>query len=860
MDESKARPGFPGDRSQAAAEKLRALRERANQALEGHRSRLGEIEEQLTGRVRQLAEEFGATLGAATEAGLSREDELAALRRQVEEGNAKHERFVAQLRAAQQQLNALQSQPCTSCQQAAQQLAASDEELRRLREQLETSTREHDEDRARHEKFVEQLAAARQAITVLQHAAGETSNELRADLEDLKAAKSIVDDELAAARRDLAALHDECELSTSRVAELESALVAARDDSTASTAEALAAAEKELAENRAELVESRAELAQSQADLTQAQADLTQAQADLTQASDELTQTRAELTQSQAELAAVTAQVAALTDQVTTLSERAAAADRDYGATSDQVETLQAEAEHLRTEVQDLTSNFADATSLCEQLQQAVDAFAGERQEIEAAFASKHEALLEEKASLSELLTAAESELDQLRESLAADDQDKLQLTLNLQQAESACREYQRQVDKLEQNAAELAGQVAAGADAPQLRAELEASRAEAAGQLESARAAATEHAAAMEFLRADFTATQTELATLREASVPLAELTAARRETQAVQAKLTELQSALIDAQAETAAIRKASRTEVEYAELEQKCDLALADLQKLKRENGALRDDLAERPAASDQESPELIAVRSERDALMARITELEAAAETALTDSSDDQERADLQRRFEMAVDDVRQLKQENAKLKDRMAAAEKSGGGGAGAAPTGGNDWAAQRARLMASLQEEEGAGPVSSERAAERATVASTIAATDQALAAKDEELEELRAALEAKQTAAGASAAATAAEEALSVDDVVVAERQRLAQLTAEYEEKLRKAELELSLERAKLARDQAALRGRLSELPDAAAKPAEGEAEAADPSKPRRRWSFALGLQDDGASGSKKK
>jgi chromosome segregation ATPase len=812
MDESKARPGFPGDRSQAAAEKLRALRERANQALEGHRSRLGEIEEQLTGRVRQLAEEFGATLGAATDANLSREDEIAALRRQVEEGNAKHERFVAQLHAAQQQLDAIQSQPCTSCQQAAQQLATSDEELRRLREQLETSTREHEEDRARHEKFVEQLAAARQAITVLQHAAGETSNELRSDLEDLKAAKTIVDDELAAARRDLAALHDECELSASRVTELETKLVEARQESVASSAEALAA-ENELAENRAELAQSRAELAQSRA-----------------------------------ELAAVTAQVAALTDQLATLSERAAAADLDRGDAADQVETLQAEAEQLRTEVQDLTTSFADATALCEQLQQAVDVFAVERQDIETAFAAKHEALLEEKASLSELLAAAEGELDQLRETLAADDQDKLHLTLNLQQAESACREYQRQLEKLEQNAETLASQAAAGADAPQLRAELEA-----------ARAAAVEQAAAMEFLRADLTASQAELDKLREASVPLAELVAARREIQTTQNTVTETQAALAAARAETVEVRKASRTAAEYAELEQKCDLALADLQKLKRENGALRDDLAERPAASDQESPDLIAVRSERDALAARIAELEAAAETAQATSGDDQERADLQRRFEMAVDDVRQLKQENAKLKDRMAAAEKSGGGASGHAPTGGNDWAAQRARLMASLQEEESTGTVSGERAVDRATVASTISATDRALAAKDEELEELRAELAAKQTAAGASAAATAAEEALSVDDVIVAERERLAQLTTEYEEKLRKAELELSLERAKLARDQAALRDRMLDLPSQTEKAAAGEADPADPNKPRRRWSFALGLQDDNAGGKKK-
>jgi chromosome segregation ATPase len=812
MDETKARPGFPGDRSQAAAEKLRALRERANQALEGHRSRLGEIETQLTGRVRQLAEEFGATLGAATDANLSREDEIAALRRQVEEANAKHERFVAQLHAAQHQLNELQSQPCSSCQQAAQQLTAADEELSRLREQLETSTREHEEDRARHEKFVEQLAAARQAITVLQHAAGETSNELRSDLEDLKSAKATVDDELAAARRDLAALHDECEAATARVSELEAELSATQAQAAAAADQATVAASRAAA------------------------------------ADQELAEARAEIAESRTELAAVTAQVAALTEQVATLSDRAAESDRERSDAAGQLEQLCIEAEALRIEVESLTAGLSEATDLCETLRQAATSAASDRDAVEASFAQQHEALLEEKASLAELLAAAELELDQLREAVAAEDQDKLQITLSLQQAESACREYQRQVDKLERNAEELAAKATATADAPQLRSELE-----------TARATAAEHTAAIASLTAQLAASEAELSQLRQATVPQGDLAAAQREAQAAQSALAELQSALEAARAETAAVRKASRAESEFAELEQKCDLALADLQKLKRENGSLRDQLAERPAASDQESPELIAVRSERDALVALITELESAAETAQGTSGDDQDRADLQRRFEMAVDDVRQLKQENAKLRDRVAAAERSSGGASDHAPAGGNDWAAQRARLMASLQEEENTGTLSNERAVERATVASTISATDRAIAAKDEEIEELRAALAAKQTAAGASAAATAAEEALSVDEVIVAERARLARLTSEFEEKLRKTELELSLERAKLARDQAALRDRLLELPSISDKAAAGEAEPADPSKPRRRWSFALGLQDDSAGGKKK-
>ena len=95
---------------------------------------------------------------------------------------------------------------------------------------------------------------------------------------------------------------------------------------------------------------------------------------------------------------------------------------------------------------------------------------------------------------------------------------------------------------------------------------------------------------------------------------------------------------------------------------------DLALADVQKLKKENSALREELDSRPAASNEPSPELIALRSECETLTARVKELEKAVDPAAATADSSQEMDDLRRRFEMAVDDVRQLKQENARLED------------------------------------------------------------------------------------------------------------------------------------------------------------------------------------------------
>ena len=159
--------------------------------------------------------------------------------------------------------------------------------------------------------------------------------------------------------------------------------------------------------------------------------------------------------------------------------------------------------------------------------------------------------------------------------------------------------------------------------------------------------------------------------------------------------------------AQQELAELKTSAQSPPDLAErdeLQRKFDLALADVQKLKRELSEAREELPHRPEASDQESPELIAIRSERDALCSRIAELEATPPAA-ADADAQQDRDDLHRRFEMAVDDVRQLKQENAQLRDKLAASKTP----PGAATPGGNI-GRRDARLMAELEEEDGASP------------------------------------------------------------------------------------------------------------------------------------------------------
>ena len=274
-------------------------------------------------------------------------------------------------------------------------------------------------------------------------------------------------------------------------------------------------------------------------------------------------------------------------------------------------------------------------------------------------------------------------------------------------------------------------------------------------------------------------------------------------------------------------------------------KFELALTDVQKLKRENAELHAELASRPAASDEESPELVSLRSERDALAARVSELESAPPQTV-DADMEQGVADLQRRFELAVDDVRQLKQENIALHEQLDSQAAT----AEVPAIEGSDWQAQKARLLAELDAED-QGTLSNERRASRATIEGTISITDQVVAKKDEEITKLEAALQARPAEEEMDQLKqTIQEEIFGNDELIQAERRRLEEIQQEWQEKLRKAELEISVERAKLARNQSALEEKLANLPVT-----DQDGVPVDDSKPRRRWLSAMGIGEEDES-----
>jgi chromosome segregation ATPase len=282
------------------------------------------------------------------------------------------------------------------------------------------------------------------------------------------------------------------------------------------------------------------------------------------------------------------------------------------------------------------------------------------------------------------------------------------------------------------------------------------------------------------------------------------------------------------------------------ERDEMQQKFELALVDVQRLRGRVAELEQELARRPEINQVDSAELVALRAERDALSERVEQLEQRP-AAPMDANVQQDMADLQRRFELAVEDVRDLKTKNARLESQLAEA-----GSKAALPSDGDsmDWESQKRRLLAML---EGDGDATNDpvREKERATIEGTIEMTDAVVAEKDREIAELRA-----QLAGGAEAVASDVDaerdrkvnELVDADAVITEHRQRIAELERDLEGKLREAELELSVERAKLARQKVEL-DELRVQVDAERQLYEPNA---PPGAPRRRWRTKLGLGGD--------
>ncbi len=307
----------------------------------------------------------------------------------------------------------------------------------------------------------------------------------------------------------------------------------------------------------------------------------------------------------------------------------------------------------------------------------------------------------------------------------------------------------------------------------------------------------------------------------------------------------------------ARTAAESQAANVQVDVVTLRQKID-------ELEIERDELRDHCQRQAVGSAQNSDgerravELAKrVTAERDELSRRLAEAEQALAEAHTSASPDSAGAssaefeDLTQRYEMAVRDIRDLKKKNEDLERKCAAGSQAR---TPAAPGATLDWEARKRQLLASLEEDDGEEP-SEERREERTRIEDVVRETDAALRQREQEIEELRRQLAAQPVASATAIETAAAVEFLDKDEILKAERARIKELQTEWESKLRQAEIDISLERAQIARAQADLAERQRTIDDnGPAHDPRGAADGTGKSKkaPRGRWLSRLGLTDE--------
>jgi hypothetical protein len=127
-----------------------------------------------------------------------------------------------------------------------------------------------------------------------------------------------------------------------------------------------------------------------------------------------------------------------------------------------------------------------------------------------------------------------------------------------------------------------------------------------------------------------------------------------------------------------------------------------------------------------------------------------------------------------------------------------------------------------------------------------------IKQTDDEIARRDSEIADLRSLLEQQAIAQNGMAIGVAAvAEMIESDALIIAERLRLQELQQEWEHKQRHAEIEMSLERAKLARERLELQEKLQSFEEN--HPPETEDEKKNTKeRGRGRWLARLGLRDE--------
>ena len=327
------------------------------------------------------------------------------------------------------------------------------------------------------------------------------------------------------------------------------------------------------------------------------------------------------------------------------------------------------------------------------------------------------------------------------------------------------------------------------------------------------------------------------------QAEMVSAALAEAREKAATATAAASELQQTVEELRQSHGRLREsAEMSEQRHGELQRKHELLQRQYQELRR----IHDASAQSELQSETQW------EAERAALIARTAEAE-----QMLSQVDPQSLEDAQRRFELAIADVRDLKRRNAELEEQLIGLREAGVGSMRQRNDDAtSDWEATKRRMLESLEADEGSDEP--DKIEQRLTVESTIQITDDIVAGKDRELAELRMLLSQQSSNIGAVAVGAAAiAENLDRDELIRQERETLCKLQEEWRNKLRQAEIDISIERARIARQRVEIEDKVSAYDSVRAQHSADDIAANPGNQPKQpargRWLARLGLKDDG-------
>lgn len=181
--------------------------------------------------------------------------------------------------------------------------------------------------------------------------------------------------------------------------------------------------------------------------------------------------------------------------------------------------------------------------------------------------------------------------------------------------------------------------------------------------------------------------------------------------------------------------------------------------------------------------------------------------------------------VERQIEQLEDELRQLQSENAELRQQLSSGPSMAASQTLSRQPASLSWEAQKQHILAALEADFDQDDKAKQ--SDRLRIEEVVRTTDEVIAAKNLEIQALQQRL--KDLGVDASAVASdvaAANQVLDDDAIVQQERERLKVLQEQLREKLREAEIELAVERAKIARQQAELDDQLRKMANGASEP----------------------------------